>query len=93
MRLVCAKSPEAVENRALVLVWCSLDRDSAGRQTSANAERATDFTSKGSTRDGVLSILKCDGYSIRMSWQTLCCAGVKGEVVSRRSSVFSLKRE
>jgi len=76
VKLVCAKSPEVAENTALLLVWCSLDRDSAGRQTSANAGRATDFTTNPITRDGGLSILKCDGYSIRTRWQVFRCAGL-----------------
>ena len=68
VKLVCENSPEGSENKALLPVrdWRSvrvvrLDRDSAGRQTSANAGRATDFTRKCITRDGGLSILKCDG--------------------------------
>ena len=64
-----------------------LDRDSVGRQTSANAGRATDFTDKCITRGGGLSILKCDGYSIRTSWQVLYRAGVAVEVVRHQSSV------
>ena len=65
----CGKSPEA--NEKIEVMWRGfwLDREIAGRQTSANAGRATDFTRKCITRKGGLSILKCNGYSIRMSWQ------------------------
>ena len=87
MKLVCEKSSEVAENTALLheRVWRSvrvvcLDRDSAGRQTSANAGRATDFTRKYITRGGGLSILKCDGYFIRMSWQVFRQVGLTNGV-------------
>jgi hypothetical protein len=76
--LVCAKSSEVAETTALLDVrvrrsvrMLCLDREIARRQTSANAGRATDFTRNCITRGDGLSILKCDGYSVRTRWQSV----------------------
>jgi len=83
VRPVCEKSLEVTENKALLdarvwrcvrVVW--LGREIAGCQISANAGRATDFTRESITRGGCLSILKCDRYSIRMSWQVVGPVGL-----------------